>query len=447
MSAHQVVNNIKISGHDKRWADFNYLEGLFKRLGKESEHKKQAAIEGILGQIPVVVNNYYYTTTGILLENNRSVFNSPELKKQYNLIIEKFLDCLNKKGNYGKQAKVKWENKLKPFEIKTTPVQNTAPENTPTVIIPVATKHAIQNRELLWRRIVLEEFNDNQPKKDKLPEEIFVVRLVKQGETLGKIAKDYGGVSYQKLAEINNLSNPDKLDKGQKLLVPAHRHRDLKVSEKWVVDTYDSIKNKQNGRLDKIDPAIMLALIAKESSFRKNIDNSWSNGLTQFTRSTGKGYAEKVYNQDGKLEYINLDGKEVTIKDKFLFKLDMLFNPDLSIRLSMEYINDLMIQSKGDMVKVFAWYNGGKFGVPAVQDFLNKGTVPEMKIDKKTGWDTSFRQTILYVYKIMHYITKYASKDTDYMKKNPQLCAIAQAIIGKFQDQKEGLDKIINGIE
>lgn len=51
---------------------------------------------------------------------------------------------------------------------------------------------------------------------DKTPEQTIYV--VQKGDTLSKIAKKYG-TTYQQLAKLNNISNPNKIYVGQKIKV------------------------------------------------------------------------------------------------------------------------------------------------------------------------------------------------------------------------------------
>lgn len=46
----------------------------------------------------------------------------------------------------------------------------------------------------------------------------YKTHIVKKGETLGGIAKKYG-TTYQKIAKDNNISNPNKISVGQKLII------------------------------------------------------------------------------------------------------------------------------------------------------------------------------------------------------------------------------------
>jgi LysM repeat protein len=43
---------------------------------------------------------------------------------------------------------------------------------------------------------------------------------VKKGETLSKIARQYEGVTYQEIAKLNNIADPNKIVAGQKLEIP-----------------------------------------------------------------------------------------------------------------------------------------------------------------------------------------------------------------------------------
>ena len=44
--------------------------------------------------------------------------------------------------------------------------------------------------------------------------------IVEKGDTLGKIARDYGnGLTYTQLASINNIPNPNKIYVGQKIML------------------------------------------------------------------------------------------------------------------------------------------------------------------------------------------------------------------------------------
>jgi len=47
--------------------------------------------------------------------------------------------------------------------------------------------------------------------------------VVKSGDSLSKIAKSYYGDAnnYKKIAEANNISDPDKIQAGQRLKIPA----------------------------------------------------------------------------------------------------------------------------------------------------------------------------------------------------------------------------------
>ncbi len=52
------------------------------------------------------------------------------------------------------------------------------------------------------------------------PTSVTVIHTVKSGETLSKIASDYG-VTVQAIMRVNNLTDPDRISVGQKLVIPA----------------------------------------------------------------------------------------------------------------------------------------------------------------------------------------------------------------------------------
>ncbi|WP_025026949.1 5'-nucleotidase C-terminal domain-containing protein [Caldalkalibacillus mannanilyticus] len=79
--------------------------------------------------------------------------------------------------------------------------------------------------------------------------------IVKKGDTLAKIAKAHN-TTYQKLAEYNNLKDPNKISIGQKILIPATENTTVEKSEKIYVvkkgDTLDKIAKAHNTTYQKI---------------------------------------------------------------------------------------------------------------------------------------------------------------------------------------------------
>ena len=59
------------------------------------------------------------------------------------------------------------------------------------------------------------------PKRDKDDDEDYRVYTVKSGDTLSEIGERFG-VSYQKIAKLNHIENPDLIYPGQKFKIPNH---------------------------------------------------------------------------------------------------------------------------------------------------------------------------------------------------------------------------------
>ena len=58
------------------------------------------------------------------------------------------------------------------------------------------------------------------PKKKK--DERYVYHVVKKGDTLSEIAKQHD-TTYMNLAELNNLSDPNLIYPGQKILIKVNK--------------------------------------------------------------------------------------------------------------------------------------------------------------------------------------------------------------------------------
>lgn len=61
--------------------------------------------------------------------------------------------------------------------------------------------------------------DNKESNKSKDSQKEYIEHIVKDGETLGIIAKKYN-VTVEKLVELNNIKNPDLIVVGQKLVVP-----------------------------------------------------------------------------------------------------------------------------------------------------------------------------------------------------------------------------------
>jgi len=98
------------------------------------------------------------------------------------------------------------------------------------------------------------------------------------------------------------------------------------------------------GQLYKIDPPLLAALIRTESNFNAQAESSkGAKGLMQITPSTGEWIASTTGMKD--------------------FNEEMLFDPEINIRLGSWYIGYLKDYYNSSFELVFAAYNGGSGNV------------------------------------------------------------------------------------
>jgi nucleoid-associated protein YgaU len=99
-------------------------------------------------------------------------------------------------------------------------IQNFHQEQGKAVLKAVAPTEHLKNQ--VWDEIKKVDSNFSD-----LQHEISVgsgtMYVVKSGDTLSKISKTYYGNAneYNKIAQANNISNPDKIQVGQQLRIPA----------------------------------------------------------------------------------------------------------------------------------------------------------------------------------------------------------------------------------
>ena len=124
-----------------------------------------------------------------------------------------------------------------------------------------------------------------------------------------------------------------------------------------------------------IDPMLTFAIIKTESNFDKKIvSKSGAIGLMQLMESTAKEQAEKL-----DIEYTK----------------EILYNPEINLKLGLNYFNTLLDYYKQNYVLAFAAYNAG---LGNVQKWINEGII------QPTGSDIEnipFKETNMYVRKIM----------------------------------------------
>lgn len=141
-----------------------------------------------------------------------------------------------------------------------------------------------------------------------------------------------------------------------------------------------------------LNPYLVAAIIKVESNFEKNaVSPKDARGLMQITPSTAEWAAEKI----------KIDN----------FSLDMLFDPEVNIKMGCWYLDDLRREFGSNMELVLAAYNGGRGNV---KKWLNNYE------NSKNGRELDyipFKETDEYVKKVEVNYNIYKllySKDEDY---------------------------------
>ncbi len=108
-------------------------------------------------------------------------------------------------------------------------------------------------------------------------------------------------------------------------------------------DQYRGIINKYSKDYE-LDPWLVTAIIRVESKFDKTaVSRKGARGLMQIASITGKWAADEL----------NINN----------YSEDMLFTPEINIRIGCWYLNKLRDQFKNDIVLMLAAYNGGSGNV------------------------------------------------------------------------------------
>src|SRR6056297_1463393 len=92
---------------------------------------------------------------------------------------------------------------------------------------------------------------------------------VKEGDTLAKIASNYEGVSYQDIADANNISNVDLILVGQELVIPG-METISKNSDLVILHTNDTHSRVKAGKYDGMGFA---AIATKVNEIREANEN------------------------------------------------------------------------------------------------------------------------------------------------------------------------------
>lgn len=124
-----------------------------------------------------------------------------------------------------------------------------------------------------------------------------------------------------------------------------------------------------------IDPMLTFAIIKTESNFNEKIESkSGAIGLMQLMENTAEEQAEKL-----NIEY----------------KKSMLYEPEINIKLGLNYFNTLLDYYNQNYVLAFAAYNAG---LGNVQKWINEGIIKEEGSDIE---NIPFKETNMYVRKVI----------------------------------------------
>lgn len=125
----------------------------------------------------------------------------------------------------------------------------------------------------------------------------------------------------------------------------------------------------------EIDPMLTFAIIKTESNFNKEITSkSGAVGLMQIMNNTAKEQAENL----------NIEYKE-----------DLLYNPEVNIRLGVNYFKKLLDSYNQNYILAFASYNAG---LGNVQKWIKDEII---KSDGSDIENIPFKETNMYVRKII----------------------------------------------
>jgi len=125
----------------------------------------------------------------------------------------------------------------------------------------------------------------------------------------------------------------------------------------------------------EIDPLLTFAIIKTESNFREDaVSNSGAIGLMQLIETTAKEQAQKL-----DMEYEN----------------EILYNPELNLKIGLNYFNTLLDYYEQNYILAFTAYNAG---IGNVQKWINEGIIKEDGSDIE---NIPFKETNMYVRKII----------------------------------------------
>ena len=124
-----------------------------------------------------------------------------------------------------------------------------------------------------------------------------------------------------------------------------------------------------------IDPLLTYAIIKTESNFdEKAISSSGARGLMQLMEKTAEEQAKKI-----NIEYAT----------------EILYNPEMNLKLGLNYFNTLLDYFKQNYILAFAAYNAG---LGNVEKWISNGIIKEDGSDVE---NIPFKETNMYVRKVI----------------------------------------------
>lgn len=124
-----------------------------------------------------------------------------------------------------------------------------------------------------------------------------------------------------------------------------------------------------------IDPMLTFAIIKTESNFDEKVESkSGAIGLMQLMENTAKEQAKKL---------------------NMKYSKDMLYNPEMNLKIGLHYFNTLLDYYNQNYVLAFASYNAG---IGNVQNWIKEGIIKEDGSDIE---NIPFKETNMYVRKVI----------------------------------------------
>ena len=119
------------------------------------------------------------------------------------------------------QLKQKYQPVLDTIQKEGAELQNVNLDGSQLFVKATATSEASKNR--IWDAIKSVDPNFKDLKHDIEVRQGQQTYIVRPGDTLSKISKDFYGDAnkYAQIAKANHIDNPDQIKVGQQLLIPA----------------------------------------------------------------------------------------------------------------------------------------------------------------------------------------------------------------------------------